>query len=75
MGLVTFICKTSVFASKMGNYWEYTHIDRLLTKVSHFESKHRCLIEKNVTKAIFCPTGGDTFLRVVVNRTQCVYRD
>ena len=42
-------------------------------KVRHFESKHRCLVEKNVIVTIFCPKDWSTFLRVLIKRPNIVY--
>ena len=41
--------------------------------VSHLHVKHRCLAEKNVNMAIFCPIDGGTYLGIWVKRAQAVH--
>ena len=49
----------------------YRHLLGKVLVWEHFLStKHRCLIEKNVTTALFCPTDGSAFLRVQVKGPQ-----
>ena len=42
----------------------------------HFEFKHRCLAEENVTTLIFCSLNGSTFLRAKTGmRLQAIYEE